>query len=512
MGRGAARAKERAAAARRRAAAGDNAMFVAKPGQRQMGRSASKRRQEAAKKQKRTKLSASSLIEQVDITSNKDRSKTVSVVNGMINLKYYESLLQDHIAADITFVDAGSAIDGKTALAGLPINGEENVQLKFTDNQGNTLSFNNTDQNPFYVKKVTPIGDDTTKSSLNLKLITKEAIKNDKCGVEIRMDGKISDHAERILTDKEYLATQKELDIEETLNNLNYFWNKNKPYWCLNEMSKDAVPSGNSNPQAQNNSAGFIFYETSEGFHFKSIDGLLKQEKKLSVIYNGTPGEDGKDIPAGYDVKALEYSKDNSMDITKKLRFGAWNTKQVLFDWYNLDYEVSSFSAEEKEEFLEMAGKELPVFNEEFNSGELDKNFSKTTFVNLLPGVLPTGTGLGDDQQQLGEKSKQENGNVRATMNQSIMRRNQLFSSKVMITIAGNFSLHAGDAIWVDSKELKETKNKACADDVDKESGGKYIIATLCHYLTPKETYTKLVLIRDSVGRNVTDGNHVNRS
>ena len=213
MGRGAVRAKERAAAAKRRADAGDNAMFVGQPGKRQMGRSAAKRRQQA--KKKRAKLSSSSLIERVDITSNKDKSKTVSVVNGMINLKYYESLLQDHIAADITFADTGGAIDGKTALSGLPINGEENVQLKFTDNQGNTLLFNNTDNNSFYVKKVTPIGDDSSKTSVNLQLITKEAIRNEKCGVEIRQDGKISDHIERILKDKEYLATQKELDIEE---------------------------------------------------------------------------------------------------------------------------------------------------------------------------------------------------------------------------------------------------------------------------------------------------------
>ena len=42
-------------------------------------------------------------------------------------------------------------------------------------------------------------------------------------------------------------------------------------------------------------------------------------------------------------------------------------------------------------------------------------------------------------------------------------------------------------------------------DDVNQESGGLYIIADLCHFLTPKETYTKLNLIRDSFGRK---GNH----
>ena len=170
--------------------------------------------------------------------------------------------MQDHIAAEVTFVDSGGAIDNDTVLSGLPLVGEENVQLKFSDNQGNTLVFNNKNNNSFYVGDHTPIGDDSTKSSVNLQLITREAIKNGKTGVEIRLDGKISEHVERLLTDKEYLATEKDLTIEETTNNVNYTGAKSKPYFLINKMSKDAIPSGESNPNATNNSAGFLFYET----------------------------------------------------------------------------------------------------------------------------------------------------------------------------------------------------------------------------------------------------------
>ena len=86
------------------------------------------------------------------------------------------------------------------------------------------------------------------------------------------------------------------------------------------------------------------------------------------------------------------------------------------------------------------------------------------------------------------------------------MRYNQMFFQKVIITIPGDFSLHAGDTIHVDTVEHKETENKDCGDAVDKVNGGKYIIATLCHYLTPDNTYTKLVLIRDSIGRTPPKG------
>ena len=461
---------------------------------RKTGKSTTQRAAEASR------ASGPGFIEQIDITSNQNKSKTVSVVNGTVNLMYYESLLQDHIAAEVTFVDSGGAIDNDTVLSGLPLVGEENVQLKFSDNQGNTLVFNNKNNNSFYVGDHTPIGDDSTKSSVNLQLITREAIKNGKTGVEIRLDGKISEHVERLLTDKEYLATEKDLTIEETTNNVNYTGAKSKPYFLINKMSKDAIPSGESNPNATNNSAGFLFYETAEGFYFKSIDGLMGKPQKLKVIYNNTPGSGGKDIPAGYDVKALSYSKGSSLNIIKKLKYGAGNTKIVTFNHINMDYEVSSLSAAEKEQYLELAGKALPVFNDEFNSGEENKNFSRTTFMVKDTGTLPTGTGLGEDQQQL-TKSKEVNYDPNTITNQSIMRYNQMFSSTVTIVIPGDLSLHAGDSIWVDTVELKQTANKACEDEVNKKDGGKYVIATMCHYLTPRETYTKLILIRDSVGR-----------
>ena len=78
------------------------------------------------------------------------------------------------------------------------------------------------------------------------------------------------------------------------------------------------------------------------------------------------------------------------------------------------------------------------------------------------------------------------------------MRYNQLFSSMVTVTTAADISLHAGDAIYVDSPELAtDTKN----DKVSRQSGGLYIISDMCHHYTPKGTFTQLNLVRDSIGR-----------
>lgn len=427
-----------------------------------------------------------SFIDRIDIVSNKNQSKNVSVAGGTIRLMYYESILQDSIKATITFADTGNSIDNKTVIEGLPMVGQEKVFLKFRDNNEQTLNL------VLYINKVTPLADDTTKSMVQIDLASKEFIMNEKVRLNTRFDGKISDHIRKILTDQNYLGTEKNVDIEETSNNYNFIGNNKKPYYAMNWLSKRAVPNL---PDAKGNTAGYFFYETSEGFKFKSIDSMLSQEKKKSIIYNQTPDSRGANIPAGYDVKALDYSKDNRVDVQEKLKMGAFSTRTVLFDPFNCYYEVITPNAKEKEKSLKLAGKELPVLNPEFNKEGANKDFSRTTYMLLDKGTLP----VGDTKQQI-EKSREENFEPKNILNQAIMRYNQLYSIKTTITIPGDFSLHAGDAVFIDAPELApETK------EVSKENGGLYIIADLCHYISPKETYTKLNLVRDSFGRI---GNH----
>ena len=78
------------------------------------------------------------------------------------------------------------------------------------------------------------------------------------------------------------------------------------------------------------------------------------------------------------------------------------------------------------------------------------------------------------------------------------MRYNQLFSTKISVTIPGEFSLRAGNSIFFDGPELTGSEKK---DNINEKDGGLYIIADLCHYSTSKETYTKMNLVRDSTER-----------
>ena len=465
-------------------------------------------------KQAEVRQSGPSLLQQIDVVSNENSSSTVSLISGTVRVLYYESILQDTVRASVVFSDAGNTMTrtvktGKgqgnksrsrkdkkkiSAVEGLPIVGEEQVSLKFTDNNDNTIKFGN--DNSLYVNSITPIPTDsqTTGKAYELDLVSKGFIDNEKERVRYCSADQISEQVKKIF--EEVLKTENKLDIEDTKNPIQYIGKNRKPFYVLNDLSKKAVSSGS---QELGFSAGYFFFETSEGYKFKSIDTLLSQEKKISIIYNETPDTSGKGIPPEYDTKALTLDTDNRVNVQKKLAQGAYNIRSIAINPFNTNYETKIIDAFENEEKLKLAGKGLPTQNEVFTKDGADANFSRTTYYLTTVGQQH----MGETEEQI-KNSENENFKKNEVVNQSIMRYNQLFASQITITIPGEFSLHAGDAVFMDIPQIGESQNKSCGDEVNKEDGGLYIIADLCHYITAKETYTKLNLIRDSFGR---DGN-----
>ena len=76
-----------------------------------------------------SRRSSPATISKANAISNSDSSKVASLVNGILNLTYHESILQDSIKAYIVFSDVGNAIDGKSVVEGLPLIGTEDFKL-----------------------------------------------------------------------------------------------------------------------------------------------------------------------------------------------------------------------------------------------------------------------------------------------------------------------------------------------------------------------------------------------
>ena len=478
-------------------------------------------------------------VRKLTLFSNEKKGKDVSLLNGLGSFSYYESILQDVVRATVTFTDSGDSVDGKTVMEGLPIYGSEKASIKIEDNNEKSIEVE------LYVNKPDDVLDDTRKTLTILNFASKEFFDNEKVRINIRFDGLISKSVETILETptqskgqggktlgattrrggktpaqrKGFLKSEKELFIEKTSNKRNFIGNNWKSFYTINWLAKQAVPSTQENQDAPGNSAGFMFWETVDGFHFKSIDALMNTETnpiKRKFIYNETSeGPCSGQMPEGYDAKVLEMVVDNRVNVQEKLKMGAYSTRTWTFNPYDSSVEilypnafvtgadsVKAGSVNEKgnQEYLKLAGEKLPFLNPEFNQ---DIDFSRTEFRVLDIGTLPVGKGSGEDgeNQQLGEKSKEENSKPGETLNQGNMRMNQLFASKVIITIPGDFELRAGDAVYFDAPGLRKDKKAKGTEEIDKHISGNYIISSICHYLDGGHTLSKMDLVRDSFGR-----------
>lgn len=432
-----------------------------------------------------SKNSESANVTKLTVNSNQG-GKSVDMRGGFVQLIYTESIMSDTITASFLFADSGASVDGKSVRDGLPLVGEEKVDLAFEDNGENKIEVT------LYVNKITPFNNKTQKSMVNINLVSKEFIMNEKARVKRRFDGKLSDHISSVVSEE--LESDKDVQIEPTINNLNTIGNSTKPFYFINNLCKKGV---SSESQTLGQTAGYFFYETSEGFFFKSIDGLLDQEPKAKTIYNETPDTGGGSMPEGKDFKTLKYTKKDNVNVQEKLKMGALSTRQVIFDPFNCYYEVINPKTDDTEGSLKTAGRDGLALKKELRNPEFDKSganedYTRTTYRLIDKGTLPTG----DSKQQV-DKSEEENFKGSQIENQAILRYNQFFSSQADIVIPGNFALHAGDMIHLDVPGLSDSRTET-PDDQD---GGLYIITDICHTITPKSTFTRCNLSRDSIGR-----------
>ena len=412
----------------------------------------------------------------------------VDVSSACIELNYYESILDNTVRAEATFVDTGyrKDEDGSSVFEKDDVNmtSGEKVFLKITDGYETQLSF-------IEDKQLRINGDpgasseDVNKVVFSVDMYSKEAIDNKHADnwVYGRYDGKITDSVESIL--RTCLKTPKNLIIDPGFNPYNFIGHTEKPFYLCTLLGKKCVPDL---PDAFGKLAGYLFYETYDGYNFRSIDMLFMQKPKRTLIYNQLIGE----IPEGYDGKILDYSFMGTINLDKLVNSGAMSTirKQEFNRMKNVYSEVSigssvSYMGDNN------GGLERPRISEDL---KLQEKVTRTVSAKMSDdGILPAGTTLA---QQI-PKSQQPNFNMDEIIRQSIMRYNQLYSNKLSIAIAGDFRLRAGDLIYCDFPEVSGKTSRVVSQKV----GGIYMIADVCHRITKNNCYTRLNLVRDSIYR-----------
>lgn len=408
--------------------------------------------------------------------------------SALVGLTYHESILELAVKATVIYADTGARNDGSTYASsesdGANLQFAEKLYLELTDDQ-NRISFINSNK-CFSILSPPTIKSNTQKEIVTLTIGSKEYLENQRLDrrVNLTYEGKISDIVKNIL--QNHLKTTKSLDIEPTLNKMKVTGRIDEhaiPFNMILFLCSKAVPEIKS---ALGKTSGYFFFETSEGYKFKSIDKLLGQKPKKTLIVPDTP-----ELPRGYDSKILNYEFFGGISYIDHMTKGTYNSALLVYDPVKQTFRGNTINSKQQESAATLAASTFAKIPDDLNAP------SFFTVVGEDKGYNPPGSTI-DEQAS---KSKEVNFDVEKIYNSSRMRYNQLFAIQVQITIYGDLSLHAGDVIECYFPEVSYTKTQLTSF----KKSGKYLIADLCHYVTPNgPTYTKLGLVRDSFGQKPT--------
>jgi hypothetical protein len=436
-------------------------------------------------------------ITKFDIQST-DGTKAIDISAGVVELNYYENILSNSISMTATVIDTGftdSKLGNVGIVDGLPLRGGELSTIVVEDNQPkpNKLEFKT--EKSFYINRVRDIDPGTQKDLYSIDFAPREYFANEQSRVVKRYDGNISDNIRQILTkplsNGTGLLTQKNVNVDDTLVKYNFIGNDRKPFYVCTWLASKSIPK---EVGKDDGAAGYLFYETYDGYNFRSIDALFAQKYgdknyKKKYIYNNTESK-----PNEYDDKVLSYNIERDIDLGNNLTLGTYANRSIFFDFYAMDYRVRQYSVDDnqKDKIVNGGLDEILSVSEEFR-----KPVSRLMNHVLDVGTLPAGKDANAQLETWKNTPFDPTYDAARTMVQSVMRYNQMFLIKVNVIVPGDFSLRAGDLVYCDFPGLTVEQNK----QVNKQSGGIYMIASLCHRITPRVTFTSMTLVRDSFGR-----------
>ena len=427
-----------------------------------------------------------------EIYSN-EIDESIDVRGGTPRIEYRESVFVPYITLKAAIVDTGNTAqtdnkDTISLLESITCQGSEKVLFAIEDAKGNKIKLTNDDD--LMISEVSTVKQATKATSFVATIVSKEAFTNalDENNCVSRYEGPINQIVEDIIKDD--LKSEKKVNVDYTNNSYAQWGDGRDPFKLILDLQKISVPYMED---AEGNMAGYLFWQTSEGFHFKSVDKLFE------VIGNGIQRSTGKrikrfistqkvekDIPIGYDAKILDYHIIRNTSLLEQLKAGAFGSqsrvRNIVTDTVN------------KEDPL---NQETPTIRGGKGRVNINPQLDKVTnFYELNQPVGNTFYGNTSIKTQVENDTARPAFDVGDTVLQALRSYRDKFNISMEIKIEGDFSLHAGDLVYIDIPELSSKKTVVRSP----KDSGIYMIADLCHFADKTQTYTGLHLVRDSFG------------
>jgi len=361
----------------------------------------------------------------------------------------------------------------------LPLMGQERIEIK--------ISAGSTTWNlRFYVYSIDGRTMQEKNQAFVLHCCSLEALTNESKRIAERLDGV---KAEEFLEEKLSLISNKKFHKDSSLHNYNMYI----PNWRLFDTAiwfRTRTVS-----TAHKDSVGYLFWEAFDGYHFKSIDELIKQTpyprvgKKYSFAQGNTPS-------AGDKFRIIKYASPKAFNVFNDARAGSFAHDACYIDINHRTYRIFRTTADDFWDDSKHLGKLKPYRTDgpvSFNKGA-GRMVYRPTAINTF--------GKWNENQSIKKTDNIDEPNK--MYEKAIYRFYFLEYNKLDIAVPGDLDIRAGNLIDISMP----SPSKSDQGDIKSDSrlSGKYLVNSVTHTLNRDKLSTRITLTRDSFGgKNIAD-------
>ena len=397
----------------------------------------------------------------------------------------FESIFTQSITGIITILDTTDLVNNG------PIIGEEKLQIKLLTPQVNEKPDTIIDytKTPLDIYKIGGLRGDGEKANvLSLHFASQEVYKNAISKISRSYKGSCSDIVDKIFRDKEYLDSDKEITIEETNGLRKIVFPSMKPFKAIDMLCRQ------SNSKNFKDSPSYLFYETTKGYNFRSVDGLCSQEPKMTYEENVPDRVEGGVKNVDVNLRTInEFAVIGPRNTNDNIYEGMLSSNIKIHDIYNK--KINYFSYNYFDEF----DKDIHLEDKPYISESKDKLSNKglADYSNAMNFVTITSNGKSFDEPDNYPYAPDD-------LEKIVMRRNsrlRQFQNSITLNmmIPGNTFIKAGDVL-----EIKIGASSTVTDRTnDPNYTGKYLITKIRHNFNNSKTDVRhtinMTVVKDSV-------------
>ena len=390
-----------------------------------------------------------------------DSSSEFGLLAGDPNISYYESLFSPSVNVTIETTDVSGFVSREEIYGGQPIE----ISIKMFDPDIDDFKIKK-DKHGLVINSVKNVTMDFKESKSTLECVSKDFLRNEVARLNRRFTGNITEIVKKIMEEEpKGIETTKDIEVDQATNSYTFCGNLKRSIDTIQWLQPKAKSE---------NQFGFLFFEDYDGYKFKSIESLLKQEPFTDQPFEMSQASTSSRFAI------LDAVMVQTNDIFLNMRSGTYNNDTTYIDLISQTKSVDDFKIDNLKDLK--------------NPPKLPDNLTDSTSRKMLrfddPGVMQKGSKREDEQP------KEELAKIQ---NQSYARNNLLFSQALKIKVSFNPSLRVGKIIEVrlpvdtDSSESGVKYQKLGKGDLS----GKYLISELRHKVGSNKSSTHLTLVRD---------------